>query len=95
LCLFRVAQEALNNVTKHSGASRVFLSAIQTGDRLTLTVRDTGVGFDPALDVAGIGLASMRERLRIVGGTLSVRSRPGRGTEVVAEVSVSEDFLAT
>lgn len=95
LCLFRVAQEALNNVTKHSGASRVFLSAIHTGDRLTLTVRDTGVGFDPALDVAGIGLASMRERLRIVGGTLSVRSRPGRGTEVVAEVSVSEDFLAT
>jgi signal transduction histidine kinase len=95
MCLFRVAQEALNNVTKPSGASRVFVNAIQTGDRLTLTVRDTGAGFDPALDVAGIGLASMRERLRIVGGNLSVQSHPGGGTEVVAEVRVVENFLLT
>jgi PAS domain S-box-containing protein len=95
LCLFRVAQEALNNVTKHSGASRVFLNAIQTGERLTLTVRDTGVGFDSAHDVSGIGLASMRERLRIVGGKLFVQSHPGGGTEVVAEVSVLDDFLIT
>jgi signal transduction histidine kinase len=53
------------------------------GTRVTVTVRDDGVGFDPALgEVGGLGLVTMRERAELIGGALVVRSRPGQGTEI-------------
>jgi signal transduction histidine kinase len=90
LCLFRVAQEALNNVRRHAAArdAVVTLQGVEGG--LLLAIRDDGVGFDAAS--AGkrrsLGLASMRERVRLVDGTLDIESAPGRGTEVVAWVPV-------
>jgi signal transduction histidine kinase len=90
LCLYRVAQEALNNITKHSKASRAFVRFARVGGVARLEVRDTGVGFDASNAGTGLGLASMRERLRIVGGNLMVRSKPGKGTAVVASIPVQE-----
>jgi signal transduction histidine kinase len=88
LCLFRVTQEALNNVTRHAGAraASVALRAMDGG--VLLAVRDDGVGFDPAIAKRGrsLGLASMRERVRLVNGTLEITSAPGRGTEIVVWV---------
>lgn len=88
LCLFRVSQEALGNVVKHSQSksARVELGANLIG--LSLRIADAGKGFEPDLDnpAAGIGLVGMRERLRLVGGRLSVKSEPQRGTEILAEV---------
>jgi len=88
LCLFRVAQEALGNVVKHSEATdaQVELVGIATGIRLRIS--DAGKGFDPSLPNpdAGIGLIGMNERLRLVGGELEVKSEPNRGTEVLADV---------
>jgi PAS domain S-box-containing protein len=88
LCLFRVAQESLGNTVKHSKApdARVDLGANEKG--VTLSVLDTGKGFDTSVHnpAAGIGLIGMRERLRLVGGKLLVKSAPGRGTEIIAEV---------
>jgi signal transduction histidine kinase len=91
LCLFRVAQEALGNVVKHSGATDAQVELIRTASGIRLHISDTGKGFDPALQNpdAGIGLIGMNERLRLVGGKLTVRSDPNRGTEVLADVPLT------
>jgi PAS domain S-box-containing protein len=92
LCLFRVTQEALGNVVKHSESksARVELGANSTG--VSLRIGDEGKGFEPDLSnpAAGIGLVGMRERLRLVGGRLSVKSELLRGTEILAEVPLAE-----
>ncbi|HEV3381881.1 MAG TPA: GAF domain-containing sensor histidine kinase [Trebonia sp.] len=85
---FRVAQEALHNALRHSGAGEVKVSLTRTPRRLVLVVADDGKGFDPELVAAasgvggGLGLASMRERAAFAGGRLRVRSAPGSGTEI-------------
>src|SRR5580692_6710705 len=91
LCLFRIAQEALNNVAKHSQAKRAQAELLGENNEIRLRIVDAGVGFDPASRNAnaGIGLVSMRERLRLVGGRLSVQSAPMNGTEILAEVPLS------
>jgi PAS domain S-box-containing protein len=91
LCLFRIAQEALSNVVKHSQAKQAHAELYAANEQVHLRIADSGVGFDPSLrgTDAGIGLVSMRERLRLFGGRLSVRSVPTRGTEILAEVPLS------
>jgi signal transduction histidine kinase len=89
--LLRTAQEALANVARHAGASRVALTLSYMEDLVTLDVRDDGLGFDvsaprPAPDAGGFGLAAMRERVQRVAGTLAVESEPGGGTAVSASV---------
>jgi PAS domain S-box-containing protein len=88
LCLFRIAQEALSNVVKYSQVQRASVELSSLENEIRLRVADAGTGFDPAIEKpdAGIGLVSMRERLRLVGGVLSVRSAPMAGTEILAEV---------
>jgi signal transduction histidine kinase len=88
LCLFRVAQEALNNATRHGRASAVTVLLSPRGDGLQLAVSDNGSGFDPERprEHASLGLASMRERVRLLRGRLDIESTPGRGTTVVAWV---------
>ena len=81
--LFRVVQEALANVARHSGAKRAEVDLIYTAATLTLRVSDDGRGFDPADDRdQGFGLQSMRERMEGLGGRVSVESAPGEGTRV-------------
>jgi signal transduction histidine kinase len=90
LCLFRVAQEALHNVVRHSGATRADVRLSLECRTLTLSVADDGVGFDPASPQAGgIGLLSMRERVHLLGGDLDVRSAPGAGTTVTARLQLA------
>lgn len=85
LTLFRVAQEALANVTRHSAAGRVTVQLIATTGQITLNIRDDGRGFHPAaIQDSGFGLKSMRERVTQLNGSLSVISTPGSGTEVRA-----------
>ena len=85
LCFYRVAQEALNNVVKHSDSKRVEVHLSSSGGHVLLQIKDFGVGFNPATQIDGLGLATMQERLRMVGGTLSIRSAAGNGTELTAE----------
>jgi PAS domain S-box-containing protein len=91
LCLFRVAQEALGNVVKHSRAKQAQVELSGTNNGIHLRTVDAGIGFDPDLRSThvGIGLVSMRERLRLVGGGLSIRSAPMRGTEILAVLPLS------
>jgi two-component system sensor histidine kinase UhpB len=86
LCLFRVAQEALNNAVRHGNAKRIAVS-LQGGEGLvTMKVRDEGKGFDPATSSRGLGLMSMQERVRFLGGSVSVKSEQGIGTQVCVEL---------
>jgi signal transduction histidine kinase len=84
--LLRVAQEALANVRKHASARRVDIELSYTDDAVLLTVADDGRGFDAAAVSGGYGLRGMRERVRQAGGTITVRTSPGEGTVVRAEV---------
>ncbi len=86
--LFRVAQEALSNAARHSGARKVVVRLTWTPAAVTLEVRDDGQGFDPTRARQGLGLHSMAERVQALGGTLQVDSAPGAGTRVVASVPV-------
>jgi signal transduction histidine kinase len=91
LCLYRIAQEALRNVVKHSGAGGASVVLVGQNGALTLEVRDTGQGFDPAeaAGQGGLGLVSMRERLRLLAGELTVESQPGGGTRLLAFVPLA------
>src|SRR5271156_2259998 len=84
LCLYRITQEALRNVVKHSGAAQAEVELMGHDDRIELRVSDSGVGFipEPANPSSGLGLISMQERLRLVGGQLSVQSDPSHGTRI-------------
>jgi two-component system sensor histidine kinase UhpB len=86
IAVYRVAQEALANVARHAGASRVEVDLDTSGDTLELRVRDDGRGFNPDGEHAGLGLDGMAERARLVGGELTIDSRPGSGTELVMTV---------
>lgn len=92
--LFRVAQEALANARKHAGTTRADVSLWREGDTVRVEVRDAGAGFRPSVARAAagpgerLGLLGMSERVALVGGRLTVRSRPGAGTRVIAEVPV-------
>ena len=88
LCLYRVLQEALQNAVKHSGSPRDHVSITGGVNKVNLTVEDSGVGFDPhgAMRGCGLGLTSMNERLKLVGGQLSIHSERGRGTMIHAVV---------
>jgi PAS domain S-box-containing protein len=88
LCLFRVAQEALNNIVRHAGTSSAKITLRGLDGGLLLSVNDRGVGFDQKLKGAGkhLGLVGMRERVRLVNGTLDIASVPGQGTTISAWV---------
>jgi PAS domain S-box-containing protein len=88
ITLFRVLQEAMNNVAKHSGAERVTITLGVYGNQVLLRVTDQGRGFEIGVN-QGLGLISMRERLRLVGGTMRVNSSPMLGTEVEAVVPIA------
>jgi signal transduction histidine kinase len=87
--IFRIAQEALHNALRHARAERLAVQLHENGDGLRLAVTDDGVGFDPGapeLRARSLGLTSMEERAREVGGRLEIDSAPGTGTTVALEV---------
>jgi signal transduction histidine kinase len=85
-CLYRIAQESLRNVARHSGVPEAQLRLRPDGRGVLLEVEDAGRGFDPASATAraGLGLTSLAERIRLVHGRLSIRSEPGQGTRISA-----------
>jgi PAS domain S-box-containing protein len=87
LCTFRVLQEALQNALRHSGSHRYKVSLYRISNDICMTVQDSGGGFDPATALRrGLGLSSMKERVKLVDGELSIESQPGLGTTVYVRV---------
>jgi signal transduction histidine kinase len=92
--LYRLVQEALTNVVKHAGASRVTVAVTEDDATVELTVTDDGAGFQTDAASAGFGLIGMRERIALLGGELDFDSRPGAGTTVAARIPVQRRPLA-
>jgi PAS domain S-box-containing protein len=85
--LYRIAQEALHNTVKHAQAHLIYVCLSQTSEAVILEVRDDGVGFDPAGAFPGhLGLRSMEERIKRLGGVFSIKSAPGQGARISARV---------
>jgi signal transduction histidine kinase len=84
LCLFRIAQEALQNIQKHSGANSAEIRLETVGEKIHLSISDDGSGFDPmaAPKGEGIGIRSMEERVRLVKGEFVIGARPMEGTRI-------------
>ncbi|MHC4513273.1 MAG: sensor histidine kinase [Planctomycetota bacterium] len=90
LCLFRIVQETLRNVARHSGARQARAKLSGSPDAIRLQVADAGVGFDPdASRKNGLGLVGMEERLRLVGGEITIHSRPSQGTRIDVRVPLA------
>ena len=92
LCVYRIAQEALRNVIAHAGASRADVRLLQAGDQAEITIADDGRGFDATNRVErdkGLGLVSISERARIIGGTVSIVSGLNQGTRVQATIPMN------
>lgn len=90
LCLFRVVQECLRNIVKHSGAQEARVALMRKDDQIELYVEDSGCGFDmeSLQRIGSLGLISIRERARLVGGQVSIESGPGRGTRICLRAPV-------
>jgi signal transduction histidine kinase len=93
LTLYRVVQEALNNVARHAQASQIHIRLIENDTSIYCSIRDNGAGFKPeplagrdARSHSHLGLSGMRERVATVGGTLEILSTPGRGTEILIKI---------
>jgi signal transduction histidine kinase len=87
LCLYRITQEALHNVAKHSQARDASVHLTREGNDVHLQIADSGIGFDPvAADHSGLGLVSMKERVSVLKGYLAIHASPGRGTRIGVRV---------
>ena len=86
--IYRLVQEGITNAVKHAAARRLQVSVIESADAVQIHVSDDGIGFDPGARADGFGLIGMRDRVALVRGTLSVDSRPGRGTTLRVRIPV-------
>ena len=82
MTLFRIIQEALTNVTKHSRATKIAIDLSSNQNRILLSIRDNGIGFDPEQNTTGFGLQSMAERTSALKGKFTIQSQSDRGTEI-------------
>jgi signal transduction histidine kinase len=87
-CIYRLVQEALNNAARHSGGRHAWVDVRQNAKAITVSIRDDGHGFDPSRS-RGLGLLGMEERVRRLGGTLKVESKPGEGTLIIGELPLA------
>ena len=88
LALYRIIQESFNNIAKHAGAKSAHVLVNCSDNAVHLSIRDSGIGFDPVLvqNKQGLGLVSMQERVKLVQGSISVDSVPGEGTVIDVRV---------
>ncbi|MCC6140972.1 MAG: sensor histidine kinase [Nitrospira sp.] len=94
-CVYRIAQESLNNIVRHAKASRIEVTLAQSSIGLLFTIADNGVGFPSELrrtESRGLGLLSMKERVALIGGTLTIDSDTGTGTRLQASIPLMEEM---
>jgi len=91
LCLYRIVQEAIRNVVKHSRATKAFIELIGEPDRVCLRIFDSGVGFNPERingEKVGLGIVSMQERVRFLEGKINIQSQSDKGTQIDVEIPI-------
>lgn len=92
LCFYRILQDALDNVVKHSHAKRAEVTLVNKADLLRMSVADAGVGFDSSVSTPGLGLAKMREWVRLLAGSFQLEVKPGQGTRISVAVPLSQSL---
>jgi two-component system CheB/CheR fusion protein len=92
LCLYRLVQESLRNIAKHSRAKKASVALAGMDSSIQLSIKDAGVGFDPtdARNRHGLGLLGMQERVSLVGGNIVIKSEPGAGTQVAVRIPLQD-----
>jgi signal transduction histidine kinase len=93
ICIYRVVQEALTNCARHARAQEVRLDLQRVGNSLALTIQDDGAGFDPGNGAKGIGLLGMKERVRELGGMLTIASAADEGTLLTVHIPLRSEVL--
>jgi PAS domain S-box-containing protein len=93
LTIFRIVQEQLNNILKHSGATSVYITLKQSEESINLIIRDDGVGFDVLQRRDGVGLQNMTSRAELLHGNVNIVSRPGEGCELNIDFSLTNAFI--
>jgi signal transduction histidine kinase len=93
ICLFRIVQEALNNVCRHANADSVEIELQSVDDSVSMVMQDDGRGFRPGQN-KGLGLIGMQERVETLGGALIIRSEPGKGTRVEVRLPFARRIAA-
>ena len=86
--MYRIIQEQLNNVLKHSDADFVIISIAYNGKAVYLSIRDNGVGFDTSKYTTGIGFSNIRNRIEVFNGNMQISSAPGEGCTLAVEFAV-------
>ncbi len=96
MVVLRIVQEALNNVWRHSQSERAEVRVTETAEQLRVAIQDWGVGFDPTqVKKTRYGLAGMRERARLFGGSAEIDSAPGHGTRIIVTLPLADALLPT
>jgi signal transduction histidine kinase len=93
ICIYRIVQEALNNAARHASSRTASVTVAQDSQKIRVSIVDRGCGFD-ARRVRGLGLVGMDERVKRLGGTLTIESSPGQGTTVKAELPMPSTTLS-
>jgi signal transduction histidine kinase len=94
LCIYRIVQEGLRNISRHARATEAEILLIGKGDTIHLLIKDNGIGVNPfQVEKGGLGLASMKERVHLMRGDFSIKSQPGQGTVIEALVPLSRSTL--
>ncbi|MEO1519822.1 MAG: sensor histidine kinase [Cyanobacteria bacterium J06633_2] len=93
IALYRITQEALTNIVKHSQAKQIRLHLGETASQVFLTIQDDGQGFNPDANTTGFGLQSMRERTAALGGSFNLSSRPGHGCQINILVPINQSTM--
>lgn len=88
LTIYRIIQEQFNNIFKHAKAQHIFIRLYQEGEKLILSIKDDGIGFDPTAVSHGVGLINIQTRASLFNGTLQINSSPGNGTEVLVSFQI-------
>ncbi len=91
--VYRIQQEAFNNIYKHARATMVAVAVSYQQGRFVLSIRDYGAGFDTSQTTNGMGLLGMRERAKLLGGTLTIQSTVGKGTHILLDCMIQEESL--
>ena len=93
VCLYRIAQEAFNNILKHSAANTVTIQLLHYDQELSLTIEDNGIGFEGQID-GGIGIQNIRNRVATIGGTVIIDSHQEYGTLITVEISLNNPTIS-
>ncbi|NJM32468.1 MAG: hypothetical protein HC848_05885, partial [Limnobacter sp.] len=91
IILFRMIQEAINNIIRHAAANTIYLAASKEKDTIVIKIKDNGKGFESGKNSSGVGLKNLKSRSKMINASLDIQSQPGEGTEVTIAIKAENN----